>query len=114
MGAGNVAAALAASTSKLPGRSRDVLYVMALHSLDKPSERRPARVYFGGHVRLVAALGDYPSQARMRRLRAELKTLRDAGLIEPAGRVGRNYIYRLTMPEPVENPVYKRFVGEGT
>lgn len=104
MGAHNVSAALRAQTSKLPGQARDVLYVMALHSLDNAGTK-PARVYFGGHVRIVAALGDYPSTARLRRLRREIRALIGAGLVEPAGRVGRRYQYRLTLPEPVDNPV---------
>ena len=45
------------STSRLSGNAYKVLVAMALHSLDKPKDGRPAGLYFAGWAPLQLALG---------------------------------------------------------
>lgn len=104
MGAGNVAAALRESADKGVGWfARAVLAAMALRSLDHRIGRNEPRYYYAGHEEICLALGLDPLPSQIREVRRAIGVLRDVGLVEDVGRVGRKSCYRLRL-EAVDNP----------
>lgn len=101
MGASNVRAALQLG-DKLHERHRLVLVAMAFAALDRDDKTngRAARLYYGGHHRLAAMLGEDPtSENELRAIRRSIAALRVAGLIEVerTSAPGRRAIYRLVL-----------------
>jgi hypothetical protein len=106
VGAHNVSAALRAS-GKVTSHAKLTLTVVALVSLDRDYDRSRARLYYAGHIAICEALDEFPTAAAVRRIRHDLAELIAAGLLEPYGWVNRHRCYRLTLREPVDNPVEK-------
>jgi len=80
--------------------------VMALVALDQDHGKLQAGLYFGGHVRILAALGQLPTDTRTRAMRRAIQELTDLGIVTLASRAvpGRHAVYRINVDlEAVDN-----------
>lgn len=104
MGLHNVEAALRVAPDKLPPGAKLTLICMATMTLDAPTARQQARVYYGGWQMWCIRMGYLPSDDMRKRFIRDIATLRRCGfveLLEPGYR-GHAAVYRLVLP--VHNP----------
>jgi len=100
MGVYNASAALRVLPDKLGPAPRLTLMAMAFMTLDAPTERQPARLYYGGWQLVCIRMGFLPSDDMRKRFIRDVATLRKAGLVEivEPGYRGHAAVYRLLLP----------------
>jgi hypothetical protein len=97
---------------RLPGNAYKVLVAMSMTALDKPSQGRPASLYWGGWDALALVLG-YPDAGRDSAghgaVKQAIKSLRDGGHISPMVDAGRGtrqsyMVHPGGLPKGEQNP----------
>jgi hypothetical protein len=100
MGVYNASAALRVAPYKLNGSARWTLLAMALMTLDAPTERSAARLYYGGWQLVCIRKGLLPTDDERKRFTRDIATLRRLALVEVVepGYRGHAAVYRLLLP----------------